>query len=155
MIFTTYTLQEFKPIKKNSSCNYYQTPAGIIKVQNCEFGIYIISFDTNTEQSITDLKNLENSKFVLVGTEFQIKVWQAVAQIPAGHTKTYHEIAQEIGRPTAWRAVANAVGKNNLAYFIPCHRVIRKNGELGGYRWGVDKKLALLKAENINLLRSY
>jgi AraC family transcriptional regulator of adaptative response/methylated-DNA-[protein]-cysteine methyltransferase len=83
----------------------------------------------------------------LLGTNFQIKVWQALLKIPRGTTVSYTDIAQSIGKPEAVRAVANAVGQNPIAFLIPCHRVIRKTGALGGYRWGVARKKAMLEWE--------
>ena len=81
------------------------------------------------------------------GTAFQQRVWRALQQIPVGTTATYTEIAAAIGMPTAVRAVAQACGANALAVAIPCHRVIRNDGALSGYRWGVERKRALLDRE--------
>ncbi len=78
------------------------------------------------------------------GTNFQIQVWRSLLKIPMGGLATYRAIATMMGRPTAARAVGNAVGSNPVAYLIPCHRVIRESGELGGYRWGVERKVAML-----------
>jgi AraC family transcriptional regulator of adaptative response/methylated-DNA-[protein]-cysteine methyltransferase len=83
----------------------------------------------------------------LQGTPFQQRVWQALRDIPAGTTASYTEIAERIGRPKAVRAVANACGSNSLAVAIPCHRVVRNDGALSGYRWGVERKQALLARE--------
>jgi len=80
----------------------------------------------------------------LRGTDFQRKVWKALREIPAGSTATYAAIAQRIGRPTASRAVAQACGANPVAVAVPCHRVIRADGGLSGYRWGVERKRELL-----------
>lgn len=85
----------------------------------------------------------------LSGTAFQKKVWAALLTIPKGQTRTYKEIAVSIGHPRALRAVGSAIGANPIAVEIPCHRVIRSDGGLGGYRWGLDKKRALLKSEGI------
>ncbi len=82
------------------------------------------------------------------GTDFQIQVWRALLKIPLGQRATYRELACAIGKPTAARAVGNAIGKNPIAYLIPCHRVIRESGALGGYRWGGDRKAALLDWES-------
>jgi len=81
------------------------------------------------------------------GTAFQQRVWNALQQIPPGTTATYTEIAKKIGMPKAVRAVAQACGANALAVAIPCHRVIKNDGSLSGYRWGVDRKRALLERE--------
>jgi AraC family transcriptional regulator of adaptative response/methylated-DNA-[protein]-cysteine methyltransferase len=80
-------------------------------------------------------------------TAFQLRVWDALRKIPYGETRTYREIAATIGRPKAVRAVANACANNRVALVIPCHRVIREDGELGGYRWGIGRKEALLALE--------
>lgn len=78
------------------------------------------------------------------GTNFQIRVWEALLRIPSANLKTYEHIATDIGQPTASRAVGNAIGKNPVAYLIPCHRVIRKNGVISGYRWGTVRKQAII-----------
>jgi AraC family transcriptional regulator, regulatory protein of adaptative response / methylated-DNA-[protein]-cysteine methyltransferase len=81
------------------------------------------------------------------GTAFQQRVWQALREIPAGHTVSYTELAERIGAPQSVRAVAQACGANTLAIAIPCHRVVRSDGALSGYRWGVERKRALLERE--------
>ncbi|MBD9460049.1 bifunctional DNA-binding transcriptional regulator/O6-methylguanine-DNA methyltransferase Ada [Pseudomonas sp. PDM05] len=83
----------------------------------------------------------------LRGTAFQQRVWQALRDIPLGSTASYAQIAERIGAPKSYRAVAQACGANNLAVAIPCHRVVRSNGELSGYRWGVERKRRLLERE--------
>ena len=89
----------------------------------------------------------------LVGTEFQLKVWAYLRKIPRGSVKTYSQVAKAIGKPYATRAVANAIGKNPYAPKIPCHRVIRSDGSLGGYsgKGGVKTKRFLVKKEGIRL----
>ena len=84
------------------------------------------------------------------GTNFQIQVWSEISKIPFGKTKTYKEIAVSIGKPNSARAVANACGKNPYPIDIPCHRVIRSDGNIGGYSGdgGIKKKMQLLKSEN-------
>jgi AraC family transcriptional regulator of adaptative response/methylated-DNA-[protein]-cysteine methyltransferase len=81
------------------------------------------------------------------GTAFQHRVWSALLDIPAGSMASYAEIARKIGQPRAMRAVAHACGANALAVIIPCHRVVRNDGSLSGYRWGVERKRALLEKE--------
>jgi len=83
----------------------------------------------------------------LDGTDFQQKVWEALLEIPANTTTTYADIAEKIGKPKAVRAVGTAVGANPIAYLIPCHRVIRTDGTLGGYRWGLEVKKKILAFE--------
>jgi AraC family transcriptional regulator, regulatory protein of adaptative response / methylated-DNA-[protein]-cysteine methyltransferase len=78
------------------------------------------------------------------GTNFQIQVWRALLQVPFGGIATYQTIANLIDRPTATRAVGTAIGSNPIGYLIPCHRVIRESGALGGYRWGLERKTAIL-----------
>ncbi|ARV60877.1 bifunctional transcriptional regulator/O6-methylguanine-DNA methyltransferase [Nostocales cyanobacterium HT-58-2] len=87
------------------------------------------------------------------GTAFQKQVWQALQKIPYGETCTYTDIAREIGQPHAVRAVGNACGANPTAIIIPCHRVLRTDGSLGGYRWGLERKQKLLaqEAESVEL----
>ena len=81
------------------------------------------------------------------GTVFQRQVWTALREIPPGRTVTYSQLAAAIGRPTATRAVAAACGANPTAVVVPCHRVIGADGSLTGYRWGIERKRALLDRE--------
>ena len=83
----------------------------------------------------------------LVGAPFQIKVWEALLRVPAGHVTTYSDLATAIGSPRAVRAVGTAVGRNPIAWLIPCHRALRKSGALGGYHWGLPVKRAMLAWE--------
>jgi AraC family transcriptional regulator of adaptative response/methylated-DNA-[protein]-cysteine methyltransferase len=78
------------------------------------------------------------------GTNFQLQVWRALLEIPAGALASYGDVAAQIGSPGSARAVGTAVGANPIAYLIPCHRVIRESGHLGGYRWGTARKAAIL-----------
>jgi methylated-DNA-[protein]-cysteine S-methyltransferase len=89
----------------------------------------------------------------LKGTKFQLKVWSYLRKIPRGSLKTYSQVAKAIGKPRAVRAVANAIGKNPYAPKIPCHRVIRSDGSLGGYsgKGGIKTKRFLLKKEGVTL----
>jgi AraC family transcriptional regulator of adaptative response/methylated-DNA-[protein]-cysteine methyltransferase len=80
-------------------------------------------------------------------TAFQMKVWEQLRQIPRGETRSYRDIANEIGQPAAVRAVARACATNPVALAVPCHRVVRSNGDISGYRWGVDRKKKLLQGE--------
>jgi AraC family transcriptional regulator, regulatory protein of adaptative response / methylated-DNA-[protein]-cysteine methyltransferase len=83
----------------------------------------------------------------LIGTAFQQRVWEALMKIPRGQTLSYAQLAQSLGRPTAARAVARACAQNRLAVIVPCHRIIRGDGSLGGYRWGLPLKDELLQRE--------
>jgi len=86
-------------------------------------------------------------RLLLRGTNLQIQVWKALLRIPEGNLVSYSALAQSLGLPRSARAVANAVGKNPIAYLIPCHRVLRSTGEIGGYRWGIPRKKAILARE--------
>jgi AraC family transcriptional regulator of adaptative response/methylated-DNA-[protein]-cysteine methyltransferase len=87
----------------------------------------------------------------LRGTVFQLRVWEALRQIPRGETRSYSELAREMGEPKATRAVARACALNRVAVVVPCHRVVGANGALTGYRWGVERKKALLEAEALRV----
>jgi len=87
------------------------------------------------------------------GTNFQVKVWEALLDLGARGPTTYSEIAAAIGQPGASRAVGQAVGANPVAWLIPCHRVLRRDGQLGGYRWGTERKRAMLAWEHATTLR--
>jgi len=91
--------------------------------------------------------NFQNFPVDVRGTAFQARVWRALQEIPAGQTRTYAQVATAIGEPTATRAVARACATNRVALAVPCHRVIRSDGSLAGYRWGLAVKTALLESE--------
>ncbi|MCC5616783.1 methylated-DNA--[protein]-cysteine S-methyltransferase [Nostoc sp. CHAB 5836] len=103
-------------------------------------------------QSILDLITGDETHLNLPvdirGTAFQKRVWQALQKIPYGQTRTYTDIARDIAKPQAVRAVGNACGANPTALIIPCHRVLQSDGNLGGYRWGIDRKQKLLMQES-------
>jgi len=83
-------------------------------------------------------------KIVMIGSDFDISVWEALTHIPHGAAVSYSHIAQKLGKPQAHRAVASAVGRNPISYIVPCHRVLRRDGLLGGYHWGLSRKCAML-----------
>jgi AraC family transcriptional regulator of adaptative response/methylated-DNA-[protein]-cysteine methyltransferase len=83
-------------------------------------------------------------KVVLIGTDFEVSVWQTLLKIPVGRATTYQDVAEHIGRPTASRAVGAAVGKNPISFVVPCHRVVGSTGALTGYHWGLPRKRAIL-----------
>jgi len=89
----------------------------------------------------------ETAPLYLIGAPFQLKVWEALLNVPTGHVTTYSEIAGAIGTPKAVRAVGTAVGRNPISWLIPCHRALRKSGALGGYHWGLERKRAMLAWE--------
>ncbi len=144
---------------------YYQSPTGIIEITADESAILSVKFVTqqsgyNDEsqtiiaQCIARLQEYfagNRKSFDLPlnpeGTPFQQKVWKALTEVPYGQTICYKELAIKIGQPGASRAVGNANGKNPICLLIPCHRVIRGNGTLGGYAYGTETKSFLLKLE--------
>lgn len=87
------------------------------------------------------------------GTDFQRRAWEELRRIPCGERISYSELARRIGKPTAVRAVAGACARNPVALLTPCHRVVRQNGELGGYRWGIERKRRLLAMEQNRQLK--
>ncbi|HEV2541114.1 MAG TPA: methylated-DNA--[protein]-cysteine S-methyltransferase [Frateuria sp.] len=89
----------------------------------------------------------------IAATAFQWRVWNALTRIPAGQTRSYRALAAELGAPKAARAVGNACGNNRLALIVPCHRVVREDGSLGGWRWGVERKRELLARERVRAPR--
>lgn len=148
MKIATLTHKEFAKHLQEATVmqHQYQTPAGPLEILMTDKGIYQAQFAELPEEMHTTCPfNAET--ILLIGTEFQISVWRALLTIPVHSTISYQELAERIGRPQSWRAVANAVGRNNVAYFVPCHRVVRKNGDLGGYRWGIELKAQLLRGE--------
>ena len=108
------------------------------------------SKDTRWVEAVIDAVELDSRADIPVdvrGTAFQERVWHALRGIPVGETRTYSEIADALGDPAAVRAVARACAENRIAVLVPCHRVVRKDGALAGYRWGVDRKRELLERE--------
>ena len=104
-------------------------------------------FSEDTAEFKTSLSTVSPLRLLLRGTNFQIKVWEALLKIPSGSVTTYEQVAAQISQPNAVRAVGSAVGHNPIAYLIPCHRVIRKSGEFGNYRYGSARKKVLLARE--------
>ena len=104
------------------------------------------------QQIFSPLENAVNKPILLLlkGTKFQLQVWQALLKIPLGCVTSYGHLAKAIGNPTASRAVGTAIGNNPISYLIPCHRVLCGDGGIGGYRWGVERKLVILGKELCN-----
>lgn len=153
---------------------WFESPFGPALVMGTEKGICGLAFaaESGAEPAMADLKSrwpqstfIEDplalkpwanaalsmsgeTKLHMIGAPFQLKVWEALLQIPSGHVTTYSEIAQSIGNPKAVRAVGTAVGRNPVSWLIPCHRALRKSGALGGYHWGLPVKRALLAWES-------
>ena len=131
------------------------TPVELIKILAEEFNQATIIRDDSSYKHwietilsfIAGKKSNPNLPLDIRGTAFQQQVWQALQNIPYGETTTYTEIAKEIGKPKATRAIGNACGANPIALIIPCHRVVRSDGSLGGYRWGIERKQKLIQQE--------
>ncbi|CUA79204.1 methylated-DNA--[protein]-cysteine S-methyltransferase [Anoxybacillus suryakundensis] len=144
---------------------YYESPIGWLQIIGTNDGIERIDVveqggDQNEKvaeplmQSLEEIEQYFQKKrtsfsipLKLVGTPFQMRVWEALQTIPYGQTVSYAHIAKQIGQPKAVRAVGNAVGNNPITIVIPCHRVVRTGGELGGYAWGIERKKWLLEHE--------
>ena len=123
---------------KSRAKEYLQTEwpkADIVYEPSATEDIYLQIFQSSSQVPLT---------LHIKGTNFQIQVWRALLKIPFGGLTTYQGLATSMGRPTAARAIGNAVGRNPVGYLIPCHRVIRGSGEMGGYRWGLERKSVLL-----------
>ena len=99
-------------------------------------------------RSVEAPKSAADVPIDVAGTPFQQRVWQTLRSIPPGETRSYAAVAQAVGSPDAVRAVANACASNRVAVLVPCHRVVRENGEIGGYRWGHERKQRLLTLES-------
>ncbi len=155
--------------------SFGKTPYGEVLIASTEKGVCHTSFIMDNEQPETILaqdfpkaeliqsENAMHNKVVqlfqanfqenesiqlhLKGTPFQLKVWKALLEIPAGEVKTYGNLAEDIGHPKAYRAVGSAVGQNSVAFIIPCHRVIASTGVIGNYRWGSERKIAMFGRE--------
>jgi len=128
-------------------------PKALVEDMQFEFGKakFAEHADPSSLQPVLDMIDAKTQKIDLPldlrGTAFQMRVWKELQRIPYGSTATYEQIARRIGSPTASRAVARACASNNVAVAVPCHRVVRKGGELSGYRWGIQRKKALLEQE--------
>ena len=165
---------EYKNDGENLSINYSfaETPFGKVIVASTDKGICHLAFEDNESEALADLKsrlpmatyreasdsyqqhalnifsndwdNLDKIKLHIKGTDFQLKVWESLLKLPYSSLSTYGSIAENIERPKASRAVGTAIGKNPIAFLIPCHRVIQKSGNLGGYMWGETRKSAII-----------
>lgn len=104
---------------------------------------------SRSAEALFTLNPCSSPKLLLKGTTFQLSVWGVLCEIPRGELATYSDIAKRIGRERAVRAVGSAIGRNPVSFLIPCHRVLRMGGAMGGYRWGVALKKELLSAEGV------
>ena len=149
---------------------YYKSPIGIIDILYSEEGVYKITLVKSIPEDyfeerkndlgdkvISELKEYFNGQrkifdfpLVIIGTDFQRAVWEELRKINYGEIKTYSDIAKNIGKPNACRAVGNANNKNPFMIVIPCHRVVGKNKKSGGYAFGVDIRDKLLELEKLH-----
>jgi AraC family transcriptional regulator of adaptative response/methylated-DNA-[protein]-cysteine methyltransferase len=133
---------------EDQETNYFTTG---LKKQWPKYDLVLDQFFTknfihNIFSEDIDKKN-KNFDLLFKGTEFQIRVWKTLESIAFGTTVSYSFVAHKIGKPSAVRAVANAIAKNNIAYLIPCHRVIAKSGATHKYRWGTERKKEMIEYE--------
>lgn len=179
--FEGMTPAEFKNggTKLHISYNFYPSPFGDLLIASTSKGICHMAFYTDKDQAIAALKNtfpkatydvktdgnqksalqffnhnnteLASIKLHLRGTDFQIKVWEALLKIPFGELSTYGKLAKQIGNPKASRAVGTAIGSNPVAFLIPCHRVIQATGAIGGYKWETSRKTAIIGWEQAQI----
>ena len=157
------------------SYEYKNSPFGTALIMNSKYGICGLAFcdQVNEEIALADMMSrwpsatysaenifsdlefksvLEQTTKInlcLIGSPLQLQVWNALLKIPAGKVTNYKTLAKHIGKPKAVRSIATAIGRNPLSWLIPCHRVLRSNGELGGYHWGLKVKTTMLKFESI------
>ncbi len=172
---------EFGNGGKNLSISYSfgESPFGKVIIASTQKGVCYLAFINDDEKAFNDLKSRfpnahyncitdevqQNALLIfqpnlsakpinlhLNGTPFQLKVWETLLKIPLGNLTTYGEIAKEIGKPSASRAVGTAIGRNPIAFIVPCHRVIQASGNIGGYMWGSNRKSAIIdwEADAIN-----
>lgn len=172
------TPAEYKNGGENLRINYsfLSTPFGDVIVASTQRGICHLAFHSGQTEALSIVKSrYPNAKFTneldpmhedalavishdkvhpqevklhLKGSDFQLKVWEALLQIPSGRLTSYGQVAQYINRPKAFRAVGTAVGDNPVAYIIPCHRVIQSSGAFGQYHWGSNRKVAMVGWES-------
>ena len=159
--------------------SFAESPFGEMLIASTPKGICYMAFAENEQEALNDLEQLfpnasyrnfndqmqqnatsifncdwqkrEQVKLHIKGTDFQLKVWEALLKIPAGYLSTYDSIANKIDNPKAVRAVGTAIGENPVAYLIPCHRVIRSSGAFGQYHWGSGRKIAMIGWEGFNV----
>lgn len=159
--------------------NFKESPFGKLLIASTQKGICKMAFAEDEEKGLESLikefpnaefhrlvnadgegvlsvfrdgwSDLSQIKLHLKGSEFQLQVWEMLLKIPVGNLSTYGSLAKKIGSPNASRAVGSAVGKNPIAYLIPCHRVIRSTGEIGNYMWGKTRKTAMIGWEGVKV----
>lgn len=147
-VFYSYYLIENKKCNKKFKLKVFATQHGIFKAF---FEHNLNQANLYSHAQYVRFEDLNFQNLLVTGTDFQVKTWKATAAIPAGTTLSYQELAYTIGNPRAYRAVARALAHNEIAYFIPCHRVIRSDKKHAGYKWGAIIKSSLLEQEKIDL----
>lgn len=145
---------------KNIVFDFANTPFGRVIVAATNQGVCYMGFETTPCEIERRFKGAKiergevNPNFELLhlmGSDFQMAVWQELLKIPYGVKVTYAQVAQTIGRPRSARAVGQAVGRNPVSLIVPCHRVVASNGGYGGYHWGLERKQQILKYEEDHL----
>lgn len=162
LLISMFTFLEKSKFPKGVVLDYAKSDnrvALIYEGRTCAYGICDTWAEADVLESILSLfphavlgheVDVIPREMILVGTPFQLAVWKAMIAIPKGTTVSYQEIATSIGHPLAVRAVGTAIGHNPISIHVPCHRVIRTGGGLGGYLWGLDVKRALLREEGLS-----
>lgn len=168
------SLSEYETLQINY--NFVESPFGSLLVASTSKGICHMAFIDDEDKALDGLAKqfpkafiqkkiddfqksvsfvfqhnwdkIDGIKLHLKGTDFQLKVWEALLKIPMGRLSTYADIALQIGNPKASRAVGTAIGSNPVAFLVPCHRVVRTSGEIGGYMWGTARKSAIIDWES-------
>jgi len=150
-----------------------RTPLGTVLVAASDGGVRTVLLGASASEAERELRDLHPCAFIrrdpelrslavrildsppvdldMRGTAFQLAVWRKLLEIPRGETRSYTQLAAEMGRPRSVRAVAHACASNRLGVVVPCHRVVRSDGSLAGYRWGIERKRALLAAERASV----
>ena len=181
-LVTSLSQDEYKQNTAYQTMQYGYAPTQYAEtlIAFCDDAICHLSFvQCNKEDNLSELKQcwantdftLNNEKasvfaktifahqktpnLLIKGTQLQRDIWQALLYIPQGALCTYQDIANQVGRPKAVRAVASAIGANEISYLIPCHRVVGKSGTMNGYRWGIEIKENLLREETNNFAMQY
>jgi AraC family transcriptional regulator of adaptative response/methylated-DNA-[protein]-cysteine methyltransferase len=153
----TYITKNRAEVKGTLSYSVVSKPYGKVLVGQIDNGVCWLGFDLDPETLKGRFPSVhlqegpqspDFSHLCLYGTAFQISVWERLLKIKAGETVSYADIARDIGKPKAVRAVGSAVGMNPVSVIIPCHRVLPKSGGVGNYLWGAEKKAALLQSES-------
>lgn len=161
------------PTQYTFTYSYLETNLGVFIAVHSQVGLHYFHFVNEEESALRNVQDFygkydiqkgemspelksklfshKGLKLLPLGTDFQLRVWQKLTSIPSGEKRSYKQLALELGDKKAVRAVGTAIGANPIAYLIPCHRVIQSSGKLAGFRWGLERKNALLNLERLSL----